>query len=61
MDARDYLFEKHLQDDDEIALAAFLWRLDHEEEGGYDEEEGGYDEEEGGHDEGKATDHGAAR
>ena len=24
MDARDYLFEKHLQDDDEIALAAFL-------------------------------------
>ncbi|MCI6284025.1 hypothetical protein [Selenomonas sp.] len=47
MDARDYLFEKHLQDDDEIALAAFLWRLDHEKEGG--------------HDEGKATDHGAAR
>ena len=30
MDARDYLFEKHLQDDDEIALAAFLWRIDHE-------------------------------
>ena len=47
MDARDYLFEKHLQDDDETALAAFLRRLDRVEEGG--------------HDEGKAADHGAAR
>ena len=32
MDARDYLFEKHLQDDDEIALAAFLWRIDDDED-----------------------------
>lgn len=39
MDARDYLFEKHLQDDDETALDAFLRRLDHVKEGGHDEQE----------------------